>query len=102
MFARQALEKRAGGLEEKLAALGEEKAGLEAELGEHDEAEERMKRDITAWMTRARELEEEKKGLDERAGRLDGRVHQLEMALAEAKAKLYNVARPLEPNGGAM
>lgn len=98
-FARGALEKKITAAEERIQNLMEEKQGLEAELQEHDEAEERMKRDITAWMARARELEETNKGLEEKAGRLDSRVHQLEMSLAEAKAKLYNVSKPLEPAG---
>jgi len=97
-FARGALEKKIAAAEERIQNLTEEKHGLEAELQEHDEAEERMKRDITAWMARARELEEINKGLEEKSGRLDGRVHQLEMSLAEAKAKLYNVSKPLEPS----
>jgi hypothetical protein len=97
VFARKAVEKKMRELEGEILRLNEEKAGLEKELTESDINEERTKRDVTAWMTRANELEGEKKAAEDRINRLDTRVHQLEMNLAEAKAKLYNLSTPHPP-----
>lgn len=97
VFARKSVEKKMRELEGEILRLNEEKAGLEKELTESDINEERTKRDVTAWMTRANELEGEKKSGEDKILRLDSRVHQLEMNLAEAKAKLYNLSTPHPP-----
>jgi hypothetical protein len=101
VFARKAVEKKMRELEGEILRINEEKIGLEKELQENDINEERTKRDVTAWMTRANELEGEKKAAEDRVSRLDARVHQLEMNLAEAKAKLYNLSTPHPPEPAA-
>jgi len=98
VFQRQSLEKKVRELEDSLKSAAEEKAGLEKELAESEHTEERVKSDLTVYMTKCREFELEKKTAEEKAERLDSRVHQLEMALAEAKAKLYNLTSPAAPD----
>jgi chromosome segregation ATPase len=94
---RQSVEKKAQALEEQIKQLQAVKQGLEAELEENEATEARMKKTQAEWVQRCRELEVDKKAGEDKCARLDARIAQLEMSLAEARAKLYNVSNPANP-----